>query len=254
MFVHLMDSGVQQAIFDNRTILRNKTGVGRSTPRVTTRFCTRNFFNRIHDNIPPWVVDGHKARRIAPDIHFVIRINGVKNALADGVLERYGVDAPEVIKEAFGAMGHRGGGRFFKFDEGEDPRIAELQKQLEEAQQALAQKTPPELIAAEVEEIKAKTRLVDAQIQKTRAETTTKNVEGMFSATSAANQIALQPTIAPLADQLLKSAGFQDADLPPIVPEVAPGVQGVAGLPQNTSPNFPPNPDVGMNAGIETVA
>ena len=181
-------------------------------------------------------------------------INGVKNALADGVLERYGVDAPEVIKEVFGAMGHRGGGRFFKFDEGEDPRIAELQKQLEEAKQALAQKTPPELIAAEVEEIKAKTRLVDAQIQKTRAETTTKNVEGMFSATSAANQIALQPTIAPLADQLLKSAGFQDADLPPIVPDVAPGVQGVAGLPQNTSPNFPPNPDVGMNAGIETVA
>jgi len=181
-------------------------------------------------------------------------INGVKNALADGVLERYGVDASEVIKEVFGAMGHRGGGRFFKFDEGEDPRIAELQKQLEEAQQALAQKTPPELIAAEVEEIKAKTRLVDAQIQKTRAETTTKNVEGMFSATSAANQIALQPTIAPLADQLLKSAGFHDADLPPIVPEVAPGVQGVAGLPQNTSPNFPPNPDVGMNSGIETVA
>lgn len=32
------------------------------------------------------------------------------------------------------------------------------------------------------------------------------------------------------------------------VPE---GTQAIAGLPQNTSPNFPPNPDAGMNAGIE---
>ena len=118
---------------------------------------------------------------------------------------------------------------------------------MEQAQQALAKKTPPELIAAQV-------KLIEAQTQKARAETTTKNVEGMFSATSAANQIALQPTIAPLADQLLKSAGFQDADLPPIVPEVAPGTEGIVGLPENTSPNFPPNPDAGMNAGIETVA
>jgi hypothetical protein len=108
-----------------------------------------------------------------------------------------------------------------------------------------------------VEEAKAK--LIAAQTLKTAAETTTKNVEGMFSATSAANQIAMVPSIAPLADAMLLSAGFVDANAAPAIPEVPDGVQGVP-MPSNTSPNFPPqpgtppNPDVGMDAGIETGA
>ena len=90
-----------------------------------------------------------------------------------------------------------------------------------------------------------------AQTRKTEAETTTKNVEGMFSATSAANQIALMPSIAPLADQMLLSAGFKDANAAPAIPGVPEGTQGVPGIPESTSPNFPPNPDVGMLDGIE---
>jgi hypothetical protein len=100
--------------------------------------------------------------------------------------------------------------------------------------------------------MEAKAELLKAQTLKTKAETTTKNVEGMFSATSAANQIALMPSIAPMADAMLMSAGFVDANPAPAIPSVPIGAQGVEGLPENTSPNFPPNPNVGMTDGIET--
>jgi hypothetical protein len=99
--------------------------------------------------------------------------------------------------------------------------------------------------------IEAKVKLIQAQTRKTQAETTGKNVEAMFSATSAANQIALMPQIAVPADQMLASAGFQDANAAPGIPPVAQDAQGVEGLPENTSPNFPPNPDAGINNGIE---
>lgn len=99
--------------------------------------------------------------------------------------------------------------------------------------------------------LEAKAALLKAQEAKTRAETTNKNVEGMFSATSAANQIAMMPSIAPMADAMLLSSGFEDANAPPGVPGVPAGAQGVAGLPENTSPNFPPNPAAGINDGIE---
>lgn len=97
----------------------------------------------------------------------------------------------------------------------------------------------------------AKAKLMNAQASKVQAETATKNVEGMFSATSAGNLIAQNPAIAPVADQIWSSAGGQDADAPPAIPGVAPGTP-VVQQPQNTSPNFPPNPDVGMARGIET--
>lgn len=108
-----------------------------------------------------------------------------------------------------------------------------------------AQQPPPADPLAE-----AKAKLIEAQTRKTNAEAVNKSVEGMFSATQAASNIAMQPTVAPLADTLLKSAGFQDADLPPIVPNVP---AGMAAIPpeNNTHPLTPTNPDVGMNSGIE---
>ncbi len=97
----------------------------------------------------------------------------------------------------------------------------------------------------------AKAELLHAQALKTEAERATKNVEGMFSATSSANLIAQNPEIAPVADQIWASAGGSDANAPPAIPSVPPGVPSVQ-LPHNTSPAFPPNPDVGMDKGIET--
>lgn len=99
----------------------------------------------------------------------------------------------------------------------------------------------------------AKVALINAQEALARATAVNKSVEGMFSATSAANQIALQPSIAPMADDMLLSAGFVDANATPAIPSVTPGAEGVP-MRHNTSPNFPPNPALGMGAGIETGA
>lgn len=94
----------------------------------------------------------------------------------------------------------------------------------------------------------AKVQLTLAQAEKAKAETATKNVEGLFSATQAASNIAMQPAIAPAADAMWRSAGGQDHDAAPAIPSIA----GPA-LPPEPSPNplTPVNPAVGMNAGIE---
>lgn len=149
------------------------------------------------------------------------------------------------------------------------PNEEEIQKRIEDA-----------IIAKGLEikgrEVEIKDRLTDAQIQKVVAESVAKTIESIYSATQAGMQIAQVPGVAPIADQLLKSAGFVDHDTPPIV---APGIAGPVGavpvepaMPvpdQNTSPMFPPRatppelalpgvdqvdpeqPDDGMNYGIE---
>ena len=71
----------------------------------------------------------------------------------------------------------------------------------------------------------AKAALMKAQTAEVMAKTATKNVEGMFSATSAGNLIAQNPAIAPVADQIWSSAGGQDADAAPAIPGVTQGHQ-----------------------------
>jgi hypothetical protein len=69
----------------------------------------------------------------------------------------------------------------------------------------------------------------------------------------------MNPAVAPLADVVLGSGGFEDQNAPPLLPAPAPGV--AAGQPQtNTDPRFPANPaqpaspGTGAAAGIETPA
>ena len=97
----------------------------------------------------------------------------------------------------------------------------------------------------------AKAELIAAQTRKTDAEAVNKSVEGMHFATQAGSQIAMSPAVAPLADKLLRSAGFQDKDAAPIVPEIAAPMEGIAPPEHNTNPLYPANPNVGMNRGIE---
>lgn len=101
--------------------------------------------------------------------------------------------------------------------------------------------------------LQAKAELLAAQTRKTDAETTAKGVEAQYSAMQAGQVIATTPQTAPLADKLLRSAGYVDRDAPPIVPN-APAGLAAAELPTNTDPRTPANPAVGMNAGIETQA
>lgn len=103
----------------------------------------------------------------------------------------------------------------------------------------------------------AKVKLTEAQTRKTLTESVNKAVESQYSAIQTAGPIAANPAISPLADALLRSAGYQDQDAAPIVPEFqAPGaaVPTVPEAPTNTNPLTPSNPGVGVNEGIETQA
>lgn len=125
-----------------------------------------------------------------------------------------------------------------------DPK--RIQRTVEEAAQMGQQPDP----VAQAKAILAQSQamLAEAQAERVKAETVNKSVEAMFSATQSANLMAQNPAIAPVADQLLMSAGMVDKDEPPLVPQVAaPSVP----MPENTNPLTPLNPAVGMDTGIE---
>jgi hypothetical protein len=183
-------------------------------------------------------------------------INGVKTALADGVLAQHGVDSTEVIKEIFGALGHKNGGRFFKFEEGQDPQVAAMQQQIQLLQQQLEAKQPKALIDAQVDEIRARIGKIDA-------EKVAKGVEATYSSMQAAEVIATVPQVAPVADKIMQAAGYQtpnpvgvDPNFPiaegPVTPAGIEAAQaGPMDIPEsgNTSPMYPAR--AGLNNGIE---
>lgn len=150
-------------------------------------------------------------------------IRGVKEALADGVLEKYGVDPVEVIKEVFGALGHKDGGRFFKSLDGQDPRVAALQQQVQELQSAMDAKHPPEMLAAMVEKLNAEVEYIKKQGAKVDADKVSAGVTSTYAAMQAAEVIASVPQVAPIADKIMQAAGYQ-------VP-----------TPEGVDPNFPEN-------------
>lgn len=141
--------------------------------------------------------------------------------------------------------------------------------------EAQSQQPPPDPLQVAEEALRrARAEKELALARKANADAVTSGVTGMFSATQTAGAIATNPDVAPLADDLLRSAGFVDQDQPPIIPG-APGEGAVSRLEQpaqNTSPMFParPGPDeleaeqvaapvpesavAGAGAGIETQA
>lgn len=105
---------------------------------------------------------------------------------------------------------------------------------------------------ARAAQLTSSAKLADANAELLRTEAVNTSVTGMYSATRAAAEVAAMPPIAPLADELLRSAGFVDKDAPPIVPSPGPA-ETIAAPPasESTNPLTPPHPDVGVNAGIE---
>jgi hypothetical protein len=99
--------------------------------------------------------------------------------------------------------------------------------------------------------LEAKAKLLEAQARKTDADTVTAKGTTVYSTMQTAQVVAATPQTAAIADKLLLSIGFEDADAAPIVPEAPAGLPTVA-LPQNTNPLTPAGPAVGMDAGIET--
>lgn len=105
---------------------------------------------------------------------------------------------------------------------------------------------------AKQEQLRASAAQSTAQTKLLEAEAVNQNVTAMYSATRAAAEVAAMPQIASVSDELLRSAGFIDADAPPIVPSIPEGAQIPAPpASESTHPLTPPHPDVGVNAGIE---
>lgn len=188
----------------------------------------------------------------------------IANMLKDGVLEQHGLKATELITEVLGVVGYRDADRFFAID-GEDATVLALRDQLQKLQTAMDAKMPPELLAAQVGLVKAQTKGADAL--------TVQNLgKAIFAAMQSAQVIAQIPQVSPIADIVMKSAGYQtptpegiDPNFPEpsAVPQPTEAIpaetadDGVNGAPmgQNTdpeSPALPASPDVGANAGIET--
>lgn len=101
--------------------------------------------------------------------------------------------------------------------------------------------------------LEAKARLMDAQAEKAMADTVSKRVETQYSGIQTAQVIATTPATSPIADSLLLSAGYEDSNAAPIIPEAPAGLPAAPML-ENTNPLTPANPGVGLNQGIETPA
>ena len=177
-------------------------------------------------------------------------MGAIKTILSEGVLEKYGLQPKELIKEILGALGHRDGGRFFKFDAQEDPRITSLMQQVQDLEAALKAKNPPEVIAAQVNKLHEEAKKVAADRVKS-------GVEGAYSAIQTAQVIAQMPEVSPIADGVMQQAGYAppnplgaDPNLPQPDQAVAPQVD----FPNSTNPLSPASPFIGERAGIETPA
>jgi hypothetical protein len=194
--------------------------------------------------------------------NFMLAMNSLKALLADGQLQKYGLDVQEVVKELFGKLGYRDGGRFFQWNN-QDPQVIALTAQVEELTDLLKQKTAPELVAAQVAKI-------DAEIQKITSDAVKSGVEAAYAAMQAGEVVAAIPAVAPVADKILQGAGYQPSQtgIDPNLPQpAAPSPQltvnpvsnkrtGIAFQPGgNTNPVLPAppaSPNVGGMEGIET--
>lgn len=197
--------------------------------------------------------------------NLMLGVRGVKEALMDGTLEKYGVKPLEVIKEIFGALGHKNGGKFIAPEGEEDPQITTMRQQIAELQRQLEAKQPQAIIDATVEKIAEEIKLIKAKTVQT-------GVTADYSAIQTAEVIASVPQVAPIADKVLESAGYTPPNPPGVDPNLpydaasaggAPGLvpaaqeavaTGPVDIPEsgNTSPMFPAPPDTGAASGIET--
>lgn len=130
-----------------------------------------------------------------------------------------------------------------------DPTPDELAAQeASDRKKAEADQLEVDRLHAELENLRAKTKdLVAAAVKK--------GTETAYAAMQAGQVIATMPAVAPIADEVMKGAGYQDPN--PVgqdpnfpVPPVA--QQQQVDFPTNTSPMLPATAGVGEMAGIET--
>ena len=143
---------------------------------------------------------------------FLASVNAIRN-LVPNVQNQ--LDTQEIIKELMTLNGYKDYNRFFTTTE--DPRIGELQAQIQQLQQQLMQKKTPEEVQADVmakqataQEKMKKVELLDAQINKTNADTIATKVTTQQNALTSAEKLAVMPEIAVGGDKIMENAGAVD--------------------------------------------
>lgn len=203
---------------------------------------------------------------------FLDGMTALRDLLADGTLMKQGLNVQEVIKELFGKLGYKDGSRFFEL--GDDPQLQQLQDTIAELQAALAAKIDPRLLDAQIRKIDAEIAALGVRVKKEGALAVKTGVEAAYSAMQSAEVIAAVPAVAPIADELMKAAGYTepnpagvDPNFPqPAAPDPALMIDpvqnrrtGLSFLPGAAAPGAAPSgppqpatPGIGVRDGIQT--
>lgn len=158
-------------------------------------------------------------------------------------------------------------------------RAVDQQQSPEQIEQRIKDAVQQALIKAgndlKARELGMKERKTEAEINAIVAQAVQTGVQSAFSAMQAANQIVMMPQVAPVADEIMRGAGYKlpspggdDPNFPqpdglPVqpVPPAGPGPgpapaqeESFPGVDENTSPGFPPVPQQPASPmqGIET--
>lgn len=124
-----------------------------------------------------------------------------------------------------------------------------------DAMERQSREKPDPLLEAKVMLLRAQTLTEASKKDKTASEAVNKAVEALYSAMQAAGVVAQNPAVAPLADEMLASAGFEDKNGAPVVDSYGAAAEfapAAGSVPINTDPLTPANPAVGVTQGIRT--
>lgn len=149
---------------------------------------------------------------------------------------------------------------------GQQPSPEDLQQQTQAAIQDALAKSGHDI---KLRELELKERKAESEIKNMDSKSVQIGVQAAFAAMQAGAQVAQMPMIAPIADEVMKGAGYRrpnpgghDPNFPVASETAAMNIQSPyvqpggpdTGVRQNTSPGFPPVPDDGGSPmqGIET--
>lgn len=158
---------------------------------------------------------------------FLTAMQSLNSILSDSALVQAGLKVGEVVKEVFGNLGYRDGSRFFDMED--DPRVTQLMTMVQQLQQQLAQKEPPELIEAKVREIDANVALIQSKSKASDALAVKTGVDASYSAMQAAEVVAAVPQVAQPADIIMQAAGYQNPNPAGVNPNFEQGVPAADG-------------------------
>jgi hypothetical protein len=158
---------------------------------------------------------------------FLKAMQSLNAILTDSALVQAGLKVKEVVKEVFGNLGYRDGSRFF--DDKTDPRIQQLMGMIQDLQQQLSQKEPPEIIEAKVREINANVELLQSKVKSTDAQAVKTGVDASYSAMQAAEVVTAVPQVTSAADVIMQAAGYRSPTPAGVSPVFEQGLQGAGG-------------------------